>query len=121
MVLILVGATVGWAASLAYVTVRVPAFSASSDLLISNTTLQLSGPEAVVTQILVENSLIQSAIEVLRSGRVLGRVIDKVGLEEIERKLPKSSYALPWSASSLEPESRTPAGDSQRSCCCGPT
>ncbi|WP_027557034.1 tyrosine-protein kinase domain-containing protein [Bradyrhizobium sp. Cp5.3] len=105
MVLILVGATVGWAASLAYVTVRVPAFSASSDLLISNTTLQLSGPEAVVTQILVENSLIQSAIEVLRSGRVLGRVIDKVGLEEIERKLPRSSYALPWSASSSEPES----------------
>jgi Mrp family chromosome partitioning ATPase/capsular polysaccharide biosynthesis protein len=104
MVLMLVGAAVGWVASVAYVTVRVPAFSASSDILISNTTLQLSGPEAVVTQILVENSLIQSAIEVLRSARVLGRAIDKVGLEEIERKLPRSSYALPWSAFYLEPE-----------------
>jgi capsular polysaccharide biosynthesis protein/Mrp family chromosome partitioning ATPase len=105
VILMLVSAAVGWVASLAYVTVRVPAFSASSDILISNTTLQLSGPDAVVTQILVENSLIQSAIEVLRSGRVLDRVVDKVGLEEIESKLPRSSYALPWSAFYLEPES----------------
>ncbi|WP_161491222.1 AAA family ATPase [Bradyrhizobium neotropicale] len=105
MVLTLVGATVGWVASLAYITVRVPAFSASSDILISNTTLQLSGTDAVVTQILVENSLIQSAIEVLRSGRVLGRVVDKVGWDEIEQKLPRSSYALPWSDFFREPES----------------
>jgi succinoglycan biosynthesis transport protein ExoP len=103
IVLTLVGAVAGWLAGLAYIAVRVPAFSASSELLISNTTLQLSGPEAVVTQILVENSLIQSAIEVLSSGRVLDRVIDKVGLEEIERISPQS-YLLPWGIFSV-PES----------------
>ncbi|WP_143271594.1 polysaccharide biosynthesis tyrosine autokinase [Bradyrhizobium mercantei] len=98
MVLTLVGAVAGWVLVLAYVTVRVPAYSASSELLISNTTLQLSGPgpEAVVTQVLVENSLIESAIEVLRSGKVLERVIDKVGLDEVARISPRS-YALPWS------------------------
>jgi Mrp family chromosome partitioning ATPase/capsular polysaccharide biosynthesis protein len=104
MRLTLVGAAVGWLASLAYVAIRVPAFSASSDILISNTTLQLSGQDAVVTQILVENSLVESAIELLRSGRVLGRVIDKLGSEEIERISPRSRI-LPWSASHGEPES----------------
>lgn len=100
----LVGAVAGWAASLGYVALRVPAFSASSELLISNTTLQLSGAEAVVTQILVENSLIQSAIEVLRSGSVLDRVIDKIGLDEIKRMLPRP-YALPWSGFHSQGES----------------
>jgi succinoglycan biosynthesis transport protein ExoP len=90
VVLTLVGVAVGWSASHAYVTVRVPAYSASSELLISNTNLQLSGPDAVVTQVLVENSLIESAIEVLRSGKVLERVIDKLGLDEIERITPRS-------------------------------
>lgn len=101
MAVTLVGAVAGWAASLGYVALRVPAFSASSELLISNTTLQLSGAEAVVTQILVENSLIQSAIEVLRSGSVLDRVIDKIGLEEIKRISPRP-YALPWSGFHLQ-------------------
>jgi Mrp family chromosome partitioning ATPase/capsular polysaccharide biosynthesis protein len=87
--LMLAGAAVGWLLGVAYTLVRVPAFSASSELLISNTTLQLSGPDAVVTQILVENSLIQSAIEMLKSGRVLGRVVDRIGLENIERILPR--------------------------------
>jgi succinoglycan biosynthesis transport protein ExoP len=105
MVLTAVGAAVGWLAGRAYVTVRAPAFSASSELLISNTTLQLSGPEAVVTpQILLENSLMDSTIQMLRSGIVLERVIDKLGLEEIERILPKKD-ALPWNASDSEPES----------------
>jgi Mrp family chromosome partitioning ATPase/capsular polysaccharide biosynthesis protein len=104
MVLVLVGAVVGWVASLVYIGVRVPAFSASSEILISNTTLQLSGPDAVVTQILVENSLVENAIEVLRSGRVLGRVIDKLGFEEIGRISPRS-HLLPWSASYSESES----------------
>jgi Mrp family chromosome partitioning ATPase len=90
MVLTLAGAVAGWALVLAYVTVRVPAYSASSELLISNTNLQLSGPDAVVTQVLVENSLIESAIGVLRSGKVLERVIDKLGLDEIERITPRS-------------------------------
>jgi capsular polysaccharide biosynthesis protein/MinD-like ATPase involved in chromosome partitioning or flagellar assembly len=96
MVLTLVGAVAGWVLVLAYVTVRVPAYSASSELLISNTTLQLSGPEAVVTQVLAENSLIETAVAVLRSGKVLERVIDKVGLDEVARISPRS-YALPWS------------------------
>ena len=90
IVLMLTGAVLGCMAGLAYVAIRVPAFSASSELLISNTTLQLSGPEAVVTQVLVENSLIESAIELLKSGKVLERVIDKLGLEEIESMLPRS-------------------------------
>jgi succinoglycan biosynthesis transport protein ExoP len=99
MALTLVGAIVGSLAGLAYLAIRVPAFSASSDLLISNTTLQLSGPEAVVTQILLENSLIESAMQLLRSGRVLERVIDNLGLEEVERILPEKND-LPWSGSS---------------------
>jgi exopolysaccharide production protein ExoF len=103
MVLLLVGAAVGWVASLAYIAIRAPAYSASSEILISNTTLQLSGADAVVTQILVENSLVENAIELLRSGRVLGRVIDKVGLEEIERISPR--HAFRWNASDWEPES----------------
>lgn len=103
--LILVGAIIGSVMSLAYVAVRVSAYSASSEILISNTTLQLSGPDAVVTQILVENSLVENAIELLRSGSVLGRVIDKVGLDQIERISPRS-MVLPWNAY-LEPESST--------------
>jgi Mrp family chromosome partitioning ATPase len=106
---VLVGAVAGWVAGLAFVVIRVPAFSASSELLISNTTLQLSGPEAVVTQILVENSLIQSAIEVLRSGSVLERVIDKLGLDEITRISPRS-YGF-WNA--VPSDSQSEAGKRQ--------
>src|SRR5690242_6124959 len=102
-ILMLLGAAVGCSAGLIYVALKVPAFSASSQILISNTTLQLSGQDAVVTQILVENSLVENAIELLKSGKVLGRVVDKVGLEEVDRISPKSS-GLPWSSSS-EPES----------------
>src|SRR6185312_9407662 len=104
MMAVLVGTIAGWLTGLAYIAVRAPAFSASSELLISNTTLQLSGPEAVVTQILVENSLIQSAMEVLRSGSVLERVIDKIGLEEITRMSPQS-FAFPWSSAQSESSS----------------
>jgi Mrp family chromosome partitioning ATPase/capsular polysaccharide biosynthesis protein len=87
--LMLVAATVGSLAGFSYNFIRSQAFSASSELLISNTTLQLSGPDAVVTQILVENSLIQSAIEILKSNGVFERVIDRIGLDVIERILPK--------------------------------
>jgi len=102
--LLLLGAAIGWLASLAYIAVRVAAFSASSEILISNTTLQLSGPDAVVTQILVENSLVENAIEMLRSGRVLGRVVDKIGPKEIDNIVPRSRI-LPWSDSFGEPPS----------------
>jgi Mrp family chromosome partitioning ATPase/capsular polysaccharide biosynthesis protein len=88
--LMLLGAIMLGLAGLAYSLVRTPAFTASSELLISNTTLQLSGPDAVVTQILVENTVIQSAIEMLKSSRVLERAIDRLGLENIELILPKS-------------------------------
>ena len=104
MVLTLVGAVVGSLAGLAFVAIRVPAFSASSELLISNTTLQLSGPEAVVTQVLLENSLIESAMALLKSGRVLERVIDKLGLEEVER-ISLKKYALPGNGFDSEAES----------------
>jgi Mrp family chromosome partitioning ATPase/capsular polysaccharide biosynthesis protein len=103
VLLILIGAAAGWLASLAYVTVRVSAYTASSEILISNTTLQLSGPDAVVTQILVENTLVENAVELLKSGRVLGRVVDKLGSEEIERISPRSRI-LPGSPSP-EPDS----------------
>jgi Mrp family chromosome partitioning ATPase/capsular polysaccharide biosynthesis protein len=85
----LVGASLGGLLGLAYVVGRTPAFTASSELLITNTTLQLSGPEAVVTQVLVDNSLIQSAIEMVKSSTVLQRVIDRLGLDHIELMLPK--------------------------------
>lgn len=88
--LMLLGAIIVWLAGVAYSLFRNPAFTASSELLISNTTLQLSGPDAVVTQILVENTVIQSAIEMLKSSRVLERAIDRLGLENIELILPKS-------------------------------
>src|ERR1700731_3572701 len=104
IVLTLVGAAVGCLAGLAFVAIRVPAFSASSELLISNTTLQLSGPEAVVTQVLLENSLIESAMALLKSGRVLERVIDKLGLEEVER-ISLKKYALPGNGFDSEAES----------------
>lgn len=104
MALTLAGAVVGLLATLVYITFRVSAFSASSEILISNTTLQLSGQDAVVTQVLVENSLVESAIELLRSGRVLGRVIDKLGSEEIERISPKP-HVWPWDAAYWNPVS----------------
>jgi len=97
--LMLLGSIMMCVAGLAYILVRTPAFTASSELLISNTALQLSGPEAVVTQIFVENSLIQSAIELLKSGKVLERVIGRLGSENIEAILPKSrsiSDLAPW-------------------------
>jgi Mrp family chromosome partitioning ATPase/capsular polysaccharide biosynthesis protein len=103
VVLTLIGATIGMLIGLFYVAVRVPAFSASSELLISNTTLQLSGPEAVVTQVLLENSLIESAMALLKSGRVLERVIEKLGLEEVERI--SLNYALPRNGLDSEAES----------------
>lgn len=88
--LMIVGAVVGASAGLFYNLLKVPTFAASAELLISNTTLQMSGPDAAVTQVLVENSLVQSAIEMLKSTKVLERVIDRMGLENIEPVLPRS-------------------------------
>jgi Mrp family chromosome partitioning ATPase len=77
-----------------YSLLRVPAFSAASDLLVSNTTLQLSGQDAVVTQIMVETSLFQSQMELVRSNRVLGRVIEAFGVEPLEAMLPKRRLSV---------------------------
>jgi succinoglycan biosynthesis transport protein ExoP len=88
--LMFVGAVIGSSAGILYSLLKNPTFTASSELLISNTTLQMSGQDAAVTQVLVENSLVQSAIQMLRSTKVLERVIDRVGLENIEHVLPKS-------------------------------
>ena len=87
--LVLASVVVGAAAGLLYTLLKVPTFGASSELLISNTTLQMSGPDAAVTQVLVENSLVQSAIEMLKSTKVLERVIDRMGLENVGLVLPK--------------------------------
>lgn len=88
--LALVGAIVGSVAGLAYGLVRTPVFSTSAELLMYNTTLQLSGPDAVVNQILLDESLIQSSIEMLTSSSVLDRVIDRLGLDNVEDILPRS-------------------------------
>jgi Mrp family chromosome partitioning ATPase/capsular polysaccharide biosynthesis protein len=112
--LMLVSAVIGWLAGLTYCLVRIPAFSASSELLISNTTLQLSGPDAVVTQILVENSLIQSAIEMLKSSRVLERAIDRIGLENIEHISPKSPDIRDLAPSQMFAPEREPSEATRR-------
>lgn len=107
--LMLAGALVGAVASIIYSVVRTPTYTASSELLISNTTLQLSGPEAVVTQILVENSVMQTAMEMVKSSNVLYRAIDKFGLDRIERILPKSLLERIFSSKSQNAENRTQA------------
>jgi Mrp family chromosome partitioning ATPase/capsular polysaccharide biosynthesis protein len=89
--LMMVGAIAASVVGLVYSGFKTPTYSASSELLISNTTLQLSGTDAVVTQLLVENTMVQNAIEMSKSSKVLERVIDRLGLEEVERILPKSS------------------------------
>jgi succinoglycan biosynthesis transport protein ExoP len=83
-----VGALAASLAGLLYENVRTPSYTASAELLISNTTLQLSGGDAVVTQVLADNALVQSAIEMCKSGKVLDRVVQRLGPEEIERILP---------------------------------
>jgi Mrp family chromosome partitioning ATPase/capsular polysaccharide biosynthesis protein len=84
-----VGALAASLAGLLYEKVRTPSYTASAELLLSNTTLQLSGADAVVTQVLADNALVQSAIEMCKSGRVLERVVQRIGPEEIERILPR--------------------------------
>jgi hypothetical protein len=50
-----------------YIFARTATSSATSEILIANTTLQLSGPDAFVTQLPIENTLVQS------SGQMHGR------------------------------------------------
>jgi Mrp family chromosome partitioning ATPase/capsular polysaccharide biosynthesis protein len=78
-----------------YIAHRTPTYSASSRILIVNTTLQISGPDAVVTQLLTENSLIQSEMELVGSDEVLKRVIDGLGAAEVEVMLRTGKWLEP--------------------------
>jgi Mrp family chromosome partitioning ATPase/capsular polysaccharide biosynthesis protein len=71
-----------------YIFARTATYSATSEILIANTTLQLSGPDAFVTQLPIENSLVQSEMELARSDEVLERVIDGSGAAQVEGMLP---------------------------------
>ena len=77
-----------------YVQLRAPAFTASSEILIGNTSLQMSGPDAVVTQMMVDVSLLESEIEVLKSSRVLEKTIDQIGAAALEAMLPQQADGL---------------------------
>jgi capsular polysaccharide biosynthesis protein/cellulose biosynthesis protein BcsQ len=72
-----------------YIFARPATYSATSEILIANTTLQLSGPDAFVTQLPIENSLVQSEMELARSDQVLKRVIDGSGAAQVEGMLPR--------------------------------
>jgi capsular polysaccharide biosynthesis protein/cellulose biosynthesis protein BcsQ len=88
------GAVLCAALAASYVFTRTSAYSASSQLLIANTTLQLSGPDAFVTQLPIENSLVQSEMELARSDTVLKRVINQFGAARVLGMLPKRSTPL---------------------------
>ncbi len=68
---------------------RSPSWSASTEIMVANTTLQLSGQDAVVTQLLVENTLLQSQMLLARSHAVMERAIDRIGAAEVRSLLPQ--------------------------------
>jgi Mrp family chromosome partitioning ATPase/capsular polysaccharide biosynthesis protein len=68
---------------------RTPTWSAGTEVLVSNTTLQLSGQDAVVTQLMVENTLLQSQMLLARSSAVMERVVGKLGSERTAALLPQ--------------------------------
>jgi len=106
-------AVIGTALAILYVSTRPPTYSATGQVLIENTTLQLSERDAVVTQLLTENSLILTEMELVRSGDVLKRVVDGVGAAEVRELLPKpiavSSFGL-----KMPGEWLTPGNESDR-------
>jgi Mrp family chromosome partitioning ATPase/capsular polysaccharide biosynthesis protein len=73
----------------AWLLLRTPTWSATTEVLVSNTTLQLSGQDAVVTQLMVENTLLQSQILLARSSAVMERVVGKLGPERTMALLPQ--------------------------------
>jgi Mrp family chromosome partitioning ATPase/capsular polysaccharide biosynthesis protein len=97
----LAGAAVALLLGALYGSIKTRAYTASSDLLISNTSLQFSGPDAVVTQQLVENSLIQSEMELLKSDAVLGRAINNLGAGVVQPMLPHGHNFLKRVATAL--------------------
>jgi Mrp family chromosome partitioning ATPase/capsular polysaccharide biosynthesis protein len=73
----------------AWLLLRTPIWSAATEVLVSNTTLQLSGQDAVVTQLMVENTLLQSQMLLARSSAVMERVVGKLGPERTAALLPQ--------------------------------
>ena len=72
-----------------YLTVRTQTYTASANLLIYNTTMQMSGQDAVVTQVMVESSLVQDDIELAKSSRVINLAIDATGADRVATLLPQ--------------------------------
>lgn len=89
--LTLVGLAAGAVLAVAAVLVRAPSYRASSELIVSYTSLQLSGQDAAVTQMLVDGSIVQSQIELVRSNGTLSRTVERLGAEAVLRLAARSS------------------------------
>jgi Mrp family chromosome partitioning ATPase/capsular polysaccharide biosynthesis protein len=85
----LVGAAALGICGVGWLALRSTAYSAGTDILIANTTLQLSGQDAVVTQLMVENTLLQSQMLLVRSNAVMERAVVKLGSEQVKAMLPQ--------------------------------
>jgi polysaccharide biosynthesis/export protein ExoF len=92
VVMAIVGAVVALIGGGLYVTLRTQTYTASANLLIYNTTMQMSGPDAVVTQVMVENTLVQDDIELAKSSRVINLAIDAVGAAVVAEMLPQPEH-----------------------------
>ncbi len=84
-----VGALAGLLAACGWMALRTPVWSAATEVLVSNTTLQLSGQDAVVTQLMVENTLLQSQMLLARSQAVIERAMVRIGPEKLAALLPQ--------------------------------
>jgi Mrp family chromosome partitioning ATPase/capsular polysaccharide biosynthesis protein len=98
------------ALAVAIIMLRPAVYRAGSEILIANTTLQLSGQDAVVTQLLVENTLLQSQMLLARSNTVMERVIERLGAEQIKAMLPQPG-PVGKALSALDPRGRRPGTD----------
>jgi Mrp family chromosome partitioning ATPase len=85
------GAAAGLAVGLIASGLRAPAYRASSELILSYTSLQLSGQDAAVTQMLVDGSVVQSQIELVRSNGVLARTVQRLGAQAVLDMARRSS------------------------------
>jgi Mrp family chromosome partitioning ATPase len=89
--LAILGAAAGLALGLVASALSAPAYRASSDLILSYTSLQLSGQDAAVTQMLVDGSVVQSQIELARSNGVLARTVERLGAQTVLDMARRSS------------------------------
>jgi uncharacterized protein involved in exopolysaccharide biosynthesis len=86
-----IGAAAGLALAAAATLLRAPTYRSSSDLILSYTSLQLSGQDAAVTQMLVDGSVVQSQIELVRSNGVLARTVERLGAQNVLDMARRSS------------------------------